>query len=97
MRNHARVSTPDDLTELNASQADPWLTVMQAAAIVQVHPTTVLREIRSGRMRHVRVAGRRTIRLRQSWLDAWLDLGSADQARSAAPPMGQPRLNAGER
>src|SRR5262245_52606597 len=51
-----------------SEESDPWLTLQQSAAIVQTHEATLRREIRSGRLRSARVGGRRSIRLRRSWL-----------------------------
>ena len=50
-----------------------WLTLAQAAARAQVAAATVRREIKAGRIRAARVGGRRSIRLRPEWVDAWLD------------------------
>lgn len=54
-------------------EPDPWLTLQQSAVIVQAHEATLRREIRAGRLRCARVGGRKSIRLRRSWLDAWLE------------------------
>lgn len=58
---------------LQSPDPDPWLTLGQAAARVLVHEATLRREIRSGRLRHARVGGRKSIRLRRSWVDEWLE------------------------
>jgi len=52
---------------------DPWLTLQQAAQLVQVHVATLRREILRHRLRAAKVGGRKSIRLRQSWLTAWLE------------------------
>ena len=56
-----------------AANNDPWLTLQQGAERVQVHEATLRREIARGRLRHARVGGRKSIRVRASWLDAWLE------------------------
>jgi len=56
-----------------ATNSDPWLTLAQGAARLQVHEATLRREIQRGRLRHARVGGRKSIRLRASWCDAWLE------------------------
>jgi excisionase family DNA binding protein len=56
-----------------APNPDPWLTLQQGADRVQVHEATLRREIQRGRLRHARVGGRKSIRIRASWLDAWLE------------------------
>jgi excisionase family DNA binding protein len=50
----------------------PWLTTSEAAAYARLSPKTLLRAIAAGRLRHARVGGRRSIRLRREWIDAWL-------------------------
>ena len=55
---------------------DPWLTVRQSCDYTQLHDDTLRREIRLGRLRHARVGGRKSIRIRRSWLDAWLESSS---------------------
>lgn len=49
-----------------------WLTPAQAAARAQVSTTTILRELRRGRLRGVKVSGRKAWRLRPEWIDQWL-------------------------
>ena len=56
----------------------PWRTVKQAAARAQVGQKTIYREIAAGRIRHARIGGRREIRLRDEWIDDYLE-------RSATP------------
>ena len=49
-----------------------WLTVKQAAARAQVSEATVRREVKARRMTATRVGGRRSWRLREEWVDEWL-------------------------
>ena len=49
-----------------------WWTRRDAAAYVHVSEATIGREVRRGRLRHTRVGGRRALRFRREWLDAWL-------------------------
>ena len=65
-----------------SADPDPWLTLQQGAVIVQTHEATLRREIQRGRLRSVRVGGRKSIRLRRSWLDAWLEASTAPVAVS---------------
>lgn len=58
---------------MNTTDADPWLKLLQCAERVQVHEATLRREIQRGRLRHARVGGRKSIRIRASWVDAWLE------------------------
>ncbi len=62
------MSTPD----APLVTVDPWLKLGQCAERVQVHEATLRREIQRGRLRHARVGGRKSIRVRASWLDEWL-------------------------
>jgi excisionase family DNA binding protein len=64
------MSTPD------VPITDPWLRLEQCAARVQVHSATLRREIARGRLRCARVGGRKSIRVRASWLDTWLESSS---------------------
>jgi excisionase family DNA binding protein len=50
-----------------------WLTLRGAAARAAVSEATIKREVRSGRIRCARVGGRRHLRFRAEWIDAWLD------------------------
>lgn len=54
-------------------QETPWLTVEQAAARAQIGKKTVYNEVRAGRLRAARVGGRRELRFRAEWIDAWLE------------------------
>lgn len=50
----------------------PWMKVKPSAAYAQVGVSTILREIRAGRLRAVKVGGRRSIRIKREWIDEWL-------------------------
>ncbi len=61
-------------TETDAApERSPWLTVAEASAYCQLCPRVIYTAARSGKLRHARVGGRREIRLRREWLDAWLE------------------------
>lgn len=62
----------------------PWLTVEQARRIAQVGPKLLYREIAAGRLRAARIGGRRELRVRRDWIDAWLE-------QSATPIEVRPR------
>jgi len=49
------------------------LTVEDAAGRAQVHPETVKRAIRSGRLRASRLGERGAYRIREEWFDDWID------------------------
>ena len=50
----------------------PWLTATDAATYLKRGRRFVLREIHAGRLRAVRIGGRREILTRAEWLDAWV-------------------------
>jgi excisionase family DNA binding protein len=56
-----------------------WLTVKQAAARAQVAPWTIYHEVRAGRLRAARIGGRRELRFRESYIDAWLEQSATPQ------------------
>ena len=58
-----------------------WLTVAEGAAYSGVSRDTIYTACERREIRHVRVGGRRTIRLRREWIDAWLE----QHARGAEP------------
>jgi excisionase family DNA binding protein len=55
------------------ADSDPWLTLREGAKHVRANEVTLRREIQRNRLRHARIGGRKSIRLRRSWLDAWLE------------------------
>lgn len=70
MPTHAVAHTPVSIT----TDADPWLTLQEAASRAVCNESTLRRLIRVGLLRHARVgAGRKLIRIRASWLDACLE------------------------
>ena len=54
-------------------QLSPWLTVREAADYASLSTDTIYTACERGELRHARVSGRRTIRLRPEWIDAWLE------------------------
>jgi excisionase family DNA binding protein len=62
-----------DSHDRRASGDNVWLTLRQAAARAAVSEGTIKREIRRGRVRVARVGGRRSLRFRAQWIDAWLE------------------------
>lgn len=51
----------------------PWLTVGEGADYANVSRDTIYTACERHELRHVRISGRRTIRLKPVWLDAWLE------------------------
>ncbi len=62
------------------------LTVEDVAERARVHPKTVKRAIRSGRLRASRLGERGAYRIRQEWFDQWIDGQSAVRDSSVLDP-----------
>jgi len=64
----------------------PWLTVGEGAEYANVSRDTIYTACERKELRHVRIGGRRTIRLRPMWIDARLEEHARvpRSARSAA-------------
>ncbi len=56
----------------------PWLTVAEGAAHAGVSRDTIYTACERHEIRHARVSGRRTIRLKPEWIDAWLERHALD-------------------
>lgn len=67
----------------NESGESVWLDVRGAASRVRVSDSTILRELRGGRLRGYRVGGRKCWRLRPEDVDSWLK-------ESATPVLASP-------
>jgi excisionase family DNA binding protein len=50
-----------------------WLTVSEGAEYAGVSRDTIYTACERGELRHVRIGGRRSIRLKPEWIDAWLE------------------------
>jgi len=50
-----------------------WFTVTQAAEYAGVSRDTIYTACERREIRHARVGGRRAIRLKPEWIDAWLE------------------------
>ena len=50
-----------------------WLTVQDAASYAAVSPDTIYTACERAELRHVKVGGRKAIRLRAEWIDGWLE------------------------
>ena len=56
----------------------PWLNVSEAAAHASVSRDTIYTACERGELRSARVSGRRAIRIRPAWIDAWLERHAPD-------------------
>lgn len=59
------------------------MVVAEAATHARVSRDTVYSAIERGELRHVRLGGRRTIRIRASWVDDWLERHARGAATTA--------------
>jgi excisionase family DNA binding protein len=50
-----------------------WLTVTEGAEYAGVSRDTIYTACERDELRHARIGGRRSIRLRPAWIDAWLE------------------------
>ena len=50
-----------------------WLTVADSAEYAGVSRDTIYTACERGELRHARISGRRSIRLKPEWIDAWLE------------------------
>jgi excisionase family DNA binding protein len=50
-----------------------WLTVQEAAGYSSVSVDTIYTACERGELRHVKIGGRKAIRLRLEWIDHWLE------------------------
>lgn len=56
----------------------PWLNVSEAAEYASVSRDTIYTACQRGELRSARVSGRRAIRIRPGWIDAWLEQHASD-------------------
>jgi excisionase family DNA binding protein len=59
-----------------------WLNVAEAAEYAGVCRDTIYTAVERGELRHVRIASRRSIRLKAQWMDEWLEHGIRDPQTS---------------
>ena len=72
MNAHVLVATATRLLEDVERRDTPWITVDEAARRARCGVKLIYREVRAGRLKAVRVGGRRELRLPQEWIDQWL-------------------------
>lgn len=69
----------------NAAEAR-WLNVARAAQYAGLSADTIYTACNCGQLRHVKVGGRRTIRLLPEWIDDWLCRHQRGAASGSADP-----------
>jgi len=67
----------------------PWLTVGEGAEYANVSRDTIYTACERKELRHVRISGRRTIRLKPVWIDAWLEQHAREPKASIHPASAQ--------
>jgi excisionase family DNA binding protein len=55
-----------------------WLKVTEAAEYAGVSRDTIYTAVERGELRHIRIGGRRSIRLKPAWIDEWLERHARD-------------------
>ena len=65
------------------------LTVAEGAEYAGVSRDTVYTACERGELRHARIGGRRAIRLKAEWIDAWLERHVQDAQETRPAPRGQ--------
>jgi excisionase family DNA binding protein len=66
-----------------------WLTVAEGAEYAGISRDTVYTACERGELRHARIGGRRAIRLKAEWIDAWLERHVQRAQDARAVPHGQ--------
>ncbi len=61
-----------------------WLNVGDAAEYAGVCRDTIYTACERREIRHVRIGGRRSIRLKREWIDDWYERGTRAALRSSA-------------
>ena len=56
----------------------PWLSVSEAAEYAGLSRDTIYTACEQEELRSARVSGRRAIRIRPAWIDAWLERHAPD-------------------
>lgn len=72
-RNYTLATNTPDTSRSHSLESSMWLDVSEAAARARVGNKLIYREVKAGRLKAARVGGRRQLRFRAQWIDAWLD------------------------
>jgi excisionase family DNA binding protein len=71
-----------------------WLTVAESAEYAGVSRDTIYTACERRELQHARVGGRRAIRLKATWIDAWLERHAQGAHEVRAVPGGQTQTEA---
>jgi excisionase family DNA binding protein len=61
----------------------PWMNVAEAAEYAGVSRDTVYTAVERKQIKHIRIGGRRTIRLKAEWMDDWFTRHTQDVEQDA--------------
>jgi excisionase family DNA binding protein len=67
----------------------PWLTVGEAADYANVSRDTIYTACERRELRNARLSGRRSIRVRAAWIDAWLEQHAPETQSQSGSAHGQ--------
>jgi excisionase family DNA binding protein len=62
-----------------------WLTVAESAVYSDVSRDTIYTACERRELRHARIGGRRLIRIKAEWIDAWLERHARGTVLPASP------------
>ena len=71
-----------------------WLTVAEGAVYAGISRDTIYTACERRELRHVRIGGRRAIRLKPEWIDAWLERHAQGVQEPRTAPPGQTQASA---
>jgi len=71
-----------------------WLNVAEGAEHAGVSRDTIYTACERRELRHARIGGRRAIRLKPEWIDAWLERHTRDARDSQVAPSHATQTNA---
>ena len=63
-----------------------WLTVTESAEYAGVSRDTIYTACERRELRHARVSGRRAIRVKREWIDAWFEQHTRSTQKAADTP-----------
>src|SRR5271156_2560448 len=82
-----QVSTAARLRLGGAVAENLWLTVQAAAVYASVSTDTIYTACERNELRHVKVGGRKAIRVRAEWVDEWLERHARGGPRVEREPL----------
>ena len=74
-----------------------WMNVSEGAEYAGVSRDTIYTACGQGELRHAHVGGRRSIRLRPAWIDAWLEKHAVEVGAGGPADVERERLRSSER